>query len=125
MRSRRDHKLATEALDILASLWHIPILVIAIASIVTMIDGRGTEGDVLQPSLVSALLLVLTLFLSALLFHLTRGRNTRAQRRTPHLMRLLRFASTLLILHDMARLSSASNWNCGAARSRGSSSTVR
>ena len=94
---RRDHKLATEALDILASLWHIPILVIAIASIVAMIDGRGTERGVLQPSLVSALLLVLTLFLSALLFHLTRGRNSRAQRRMPHLTRLLRFGGTLLI----------------------------
>ncbi|SAL86286.1 mechanosensitive ion channel protein [Caballeronia terrestris] len=96
-RHRHGHKLATEALDILASLWHIPILLIAIASIVAMIDGRGTEGGVLQPSLVSAVLLVLTLFLSALLFHLTRVRNSRAQRRTPHLMRLLRFGGTLLI----------------------------
>ncbi|SIT44302.1 Small conductance mechanosensitive channel ion channel [Paraburkholderia piptadeniae] len=95
---RRDHKLATEALDILASLWHIPILLIAIASVVAIIDGRGEEGNVLRPSLLSALLLVLTLFVSALLLHLTRRRETRAQRRAPHLMRLLRFASTLLVL---------------------------
>ncbi|MBP0591503.1 mechanosensitive ion channel [Paraburkholderia sp. LEh10] len=95
---RRDHKLATEALDILASLWHIPILLIAIASVVAIIDGRGDEGNVLQPSLLSALLLVLTLFASALLLHLTRRKDTRAQRRAPHLMRLLRFASSLLIL---------------------------
>ncbi|CDY78103.1 Potassium efflux system KefA protein / Small-conductance mechanosensitive channel [Caballeronia glathei] len=94
---RHDHKLATEALEILASLWHIPILLIAIAAIIAMIDGRGMEGGVLQPSLVSALLLVLTLFLSALLLHLTRARNSRAQRRTPHLMRLLRFGGMLLI----------------------------
>ena len=95
---RRDHKLATEALDILASLWHIPILLIAVASAVAIIDGRAAEGDVLQPSLLSALSLVLTLFMSALLLHLTRRRDTRAQRRAPHLMRLLRFASTLLVL---------------------------
>lgn len=96
--SRRDHKFATEALDILASLWHIPILLIAIASVVAMIDGRGGEGDVLQPSVLSALSLVLTLFVSALVLHLTRRTDTRAHRRAPHLMRLLRFASTLLVL---------------------------
>ncbi|WP_429319322.1 mechanosensitive ion channel family protein [Paraburkholderia sp. GAS448] len=95
---RRDHKLATEALDILASLWHIPILVIAIASVFTIIDARGSEENVLRPSLLSALLLVLTLFVSALLIHVTRRRDTRAYHRAPHLMRLLRFASTLLIL---------------------------
>ncbi len=95
---RRDHKLATEALDILASLWHIPILLIAIASVVAIIDARGSEENVLQPSLLSGLLLVLTLFVSALLMHVTRRRDTRAHRRAPHLMRLLRFASTLLTL---------------------------
>jgi small conductance mechanosensitive channel len=95
---RRDHKLATEALDILASLWHIPILLMAIASVVAIVDGRGAEGDVLRPSLLSALLLVLTLFVSALLLHVTRRRDTRAQRRAPNLMRLSRFASTLLTM---------------------------
>ncbi|MEM5460784.1 mechanosensitive ion channel family protein [Paraburkholderia phytofirmans] len=95
---RRDHKLATEALDILASLWNIPVLLIAIASVFTIVDARGSEENVLQPSLLSALLLVLTLFVSALLMHVTRRRDTRAQRRAPHLMRLLRFVSTLLVL---------------------------
>ncbi|SAL14196.1 mechanosensitive ion channel protein [Caballeronia peredens] len=93
---RRDHKLATEALDILASLWHIPLLLIAAASVVAIIDGRGAERDVLRPSLLSGALLVLTLFASALLLHLSRPRNTRAQRRAPHLARLLRFACVLL-----------------------------
>ncbi|BDC42387.1 hypothetical protein PTKU15_56840 [Paraburkholderia terrae] len=95
---RRDHKFATEALDILASLWHIPILLIAIASVVAIIDGRGEEGNVLQPSLLSALFLVLTLFVSALLLHLTRRKDSRVQRRAPHLMRLLRFATMLFLL---------------------------
>jgi small conductance mechanosensitive channel len=95
---RRDHKLATEALDILASLWHIPILLIAVASVVATIAGRSDEGNVWQPSLLSALLLVFTLFASALLPHLTRRRDSRAERRAPHLMRLLRFASSLLVL---------------------------
>ncbi|KIG02993.1 mechanosensitive ion channel family protein [Caballeronia concitans] len=96
--SRRDHRFATEALDILASLWHIPILLIAAASVVAILDGRGTEGTVLRPSLLSAALLVLTLFASALLMHLARRRDTRAQRRAPHLMRLGRFVCTLLVL---------------------------
>jgi small conductance mechanosensitive channel len=95
---RRDHKLATEALDILASLWHFPILLFAIASVVAIIDARGSEENILRPSLLSALLLVLTLFVSALLMHVTRRRDARAHRRAPHLMRLLRFASALLVL---------------------------
>ncbi|AQH00802.1 mechanosensitive ion channel protein MscS [Burkholderia sp. KK1] len=95
---RRDHQFATEALDILASLWHIPMLLIAAASVVAILDGRGAEGDVLRPSLLSAVLLVLTLFVSALLLHLTRRRDTRAQRRAPHLTRLLRFGCTLVVL---------------------------
>ncbi|BAN26591.1 mechanosensitive ion channel family protein [Caballeronia insecticola] len=95
---RRDHQLATEALDIVASLWHIPILLIAVALVVAIIDGRGAEGDVLRPSLASAALLVVTLFASALLLHFTRRRDTRAQRRAPHLARLTRFGSTLLVL---------------------------
>lgn len=95
---RRDHKLAMEALDILASLWHIPILLIATASVFAIIDARGSEENVLQPSLLSAFLLVLTLFMSALLMHVTRRKDTRAHRRAPHLMRLLRFGSTLLVL---------------------------
>ena len=95
---RRDHQFATEALDILASLWHIPILLIAVASVVAIIDGRGAEGDVLRPSLLSAALLVLTLFASALLLHLTRRRDTRARRRAPHLTRLLHFGCTLVVL---------------------------
>jgi small conductance mechanosensitive channel len=95
---RRDHKFATEALDILASLWHIPILLIAVASVVAIIDGRGAEVNVLRPSLISALLLVLTLFVSALMLHVTRRTDLRVQRRAPHLMRLVRFTSSLLIL---------------------------
>ncbi|WP_415749441.1 mechanosensitive ion channel family protein [Caballeronia sp. J97] len=95
---RRDHQFATEALDILASLWHIPILLIAVAAVVAIVDGRGAEGDVLRPSVLSAALLVLTLFASAMLLHLTRRRDARARRRAPHLARLLRFGCTLLVL---------------------------
>ena len=95
---RRDHKFATEALDILASLWHIPILLIAVASVVAIVDGRGAEMNVLRPSLISASLLVLTLFVSALMLHMTRRTDSRAHRRAPHLMRLVRFTSTLVIL---------------------------
>ncbi|XUW90546.1 mechanosensitive ion channel family protein [Burkholderia sp. M6-3] len=95
---RRDHQFATEALDILASLWHIPILLIAAASVVAILDGRGAEGDVLRPSLLSAALLVLTLFVSALMRHFTRQRDPRSRRRAPHLTRLLHFACTLGVM---------------------------
>ena len=95
---RTNHKAATDAFDVLAALWHVPVLVLATASVVATLGGSGSNENVLQISVVTALLLVLAFFLSAIVLRLTRPRNARARRRSPYLTRLLRFSGTLLTL---------------------------
>jgi small conductance mechanosensitive channel len=95
---RSDHKAATDAFEVLAALWHVPVLVLATASVVATLGGSGSSENVLQISVVTALLLVLAFFLSAIVLRLTRPRSVRARRRSPYLTRLLRFFGTLLTL---------------------------
>jgi small conductance mechanosensitive channel len=95
---RNDHKAATDAFDVLAALWHVPVLVLAAASVVATLGGSGSSENVLQISIVTALLLVLAFFVSAIVLRMTRPRNARARRRSPYLTRLLRFGGTLLTL---------------------------
>ena len=86
---RNDHKVATEAFDVLASLWHVPD-----AGARDRLGGRDdrrrrrSSENVLQISVVTALLLVLAFFLSAIVLRLTRPRSARARRRSPYLTRL-------------------------------------
>ncbi|WP_414695123.1 mechanosensitive ion channel protein MscS, partial [Paraburkholderia sp.] len=95
---RHGHKALTEVLDVLASLWQLPMLLLAGASIVATFGGIGSRDDVLQISVVSALLLVLAFFLSAVVLRITRPNPARVRRRSPYLRRLLRFAGTLLVV---------------------------
>ncbi len=95
---RHRHKAATEVFEVLASLWHLPMLLLAAASIVATIGAIGSSENVLQISVVTALLLVLAFFLSAVVLRLTRPDPTRVRRRSPYLRRLLRFAGTLFTL---------------------------
>jgi small-conductance mechanosensitive channel len=95
---RHDHKAATDAFDALASLWHVPVLVLATASVVATIGGSGSNENVLQISVVTALFLVLAFFMSAIVLRATRPRNIRRHRRSPYLRRLLQFAGTLATL---------------------------
>lgn len=95
---RNHHKAATDAFDLLAALWHVPVLVLATASVVATLGGSGSSENVLQISVVTALMLVLAFFLSAIVLRMTRPRSARARRRSPYLSRLLRFFGTLLTL---------------------------
>nr|WP_245621159.1 mechanosensitive ion channel family protein [Paraburkholderia ferrariae] len=95
---RHDHKALTEIFDVLASLWHLPMLLLAVASVVATLGGIGSSENVLQISIVTALLLVLAFFLSAIVRRVTRPDMTRVRRRSPYLRRLLRFAGTLVIV---------------------------
>src|SRR4051794_28045488 len=95
---RTHHKAATDAFDLLAALWHVPVLVLATASVVATLGGSGSSENVLQISVVTALLLVLAFFLSAIVLRMTRPRSPRPRRRSPYLTRLLRFCGTLLTL---------------------------
>jgi moderate conductance mechanosensitive channel len=95
---RHQHKAATDAFEVLASLWHVPVLLLASASVIATIGGSGSNENVLQISVVTALFLVLAFFLSAIVLRVTRPRDIRRHRRSPYLRRLLQFVGTLVTL---------------------------
>ncbi len=95
---RHGHKAATDAFDVLAALWHLPILMLAAVSVVATIAGIGTSENVLQISVLTALLLVLAFFMSAIVLRITRPPDARRRRRSPYVSRLLRFVGTLTVL---------------------------
>jgi small-conductance mechanosensitive channel len=96
---RVRHKAATEAFDVLASLWQLPVLLLAAASVIATLAGIGASENVLQISIVTALLLVLAFFLSAIVRRMTRPDERRARRRrSAYVTRLVRFIGTLVTL---------------------------
>jgi small-conductance mechanosensitive channel len=97
---RQAHKAMNETFSIIASLWHVPMLLLSAASIMATLLGTDSSEHVLQKAIGSALLMVVAFFLTAIVRHLTRSPE-RAKRRMRHgqsvyLIRLVRFFGSLL-----------------------------
>jgi moderate conductance mechanosensitive channel len=97
---RQAHKALNETFSIIASLWHVPMLLLSAASIFATLLGTDSSEHVLQKAIASALLMVVAFFLTAIVRHLTRSPE-RSQRRMRHgqsvyLIRLVRFFGSLL-----------------------------
>ncbi|TKC86720.1 mechanosensitive ion channel family protein [Trinickia terrae] len=96
---RVRRKAATEAFDVLASLWQLPMLLLVGASVVATLAGLDSSENVLQISVVTALMLVLAFFLCAVVMRMTRAAEAPARRRrSAYVTRLLRFVGTLITL---------------------------
>ncbi|HLX01298.1 MAG TPA: mechanosensitive ion channel family protein [Trinickia sp.] len=96
---RVRRKAATEAFEVLASIWQLPMLLLAGASVAATLAGMDSSENVLQISVVTALLLVLAFFLCAVVMRVTRLDEVRARRRrSAYVTRLLRFIGTLVTL---------------------------
>ena len=97
---RNAHRAMNETFAIIASLWHVPMLLLCVASIFATLMGTDSSEHVLQKAIGSALLMVVAFFLTAIIRHLTRSPD-RAKRRLRHgqsvyLIRLVRFFGSLL-----------------------------
>jgi small-conductance mechanosensitive channel len=97
---RQAHKAMNETFSIIASLWHVPMLLLSAASIVATLLGTDSSEHVLQKAIGSALLMVVAFFLTAIVRHLTRS-SDRSRRRLRHgrsvyLTRLVRFFGSML-----------------------------
>ncbi|WP_246327173.1 mechanosensitive ion channel domain-containing protein [Burkholderia guangdongensis] len=98
---RTGHRAATEMADFAAAIWPVPVLLLAFAAVFgTLADSRASS-NLLQTSVVTALLLVLAFFLSAIVLRVTRpnAAHRRARRnRSAYVARLVRFAGSLVTL---------------------------
>ncbi|MDR5738783.1 MULTISPECIES: mechanosensitive ion channel family protein [unclassified Caballeronia] len=95
---RHTRKAATETFDVVASLWQLPLLLLASASVVATLAGIGTSENVLQMAIATAGLLVVAFFLSAIVIRITRPKSRRPRRQSAYVRRLVKFFGTLIVV---------------------------
>ena len=98
---RTGHRATTEMAEFAAWLWPVPVLLLAFAAVFGTLAGSRTSSNLLQTSIVTALLLVLAFFLSAVVLRITRPNpaHRRVRRnQSAYVARLVRFAGSLATL---------------------------
>src|ERR1700712_204416 len=95
---RSRHKAATETFEVFGSLWHLPMLLLLAVSVIGTLAGIGTSENVLQLDIASAGLLVIGLFLSAIVLHVTKLPERKTRRQSAYVRRLVRYVGRLLVL---------------------------
>ncbi|WP_260463830.1 mechanosensitive ion channel family protein [Burkholderia sp. Bp8963] len=98
---RTQHRATTEMAEFAAWVWPVPVLLLAFAAVLGTLAGSSTSSNLLQTSVVTALLLVLAFFLSAVVLRITRPNPTHRRVRrnqSAYIARLVRFAGSLVTL---------------------------
>ncbi|WP_250471975.1 mechanosensitive ion channel family protein [Caballeronia sp. GAFFF1] len=95
---RNTRKAATETFEVVASLWQLPLLLLACASVVATLAGIGTSENVLQMAIATAGLLVVAFFLSAIVIRITRPKSRRPRRQSAYVRRLVKFVGTMIVV---------------------------
>jgi small conductance mechanosensitive channel len=95
---RNTRKAATETFEVVASLWQVPLLLLACASVVATLAGIGTSENVLQMAIATAGLLVVAFFLSAIVIRITRPKSRRPRRQSAYVRRLVKFVGTMIVV---------------------------
>jgi moderate conductance mechanosensitive channel len=94
---RNSHKAATETFEVVGSLWQVPMLLLAAASVIATLAGIGTSENVLQMAIATAGLLVIGLFLSAIVLRMTKLPQRKTRRQSAYVRRLVRFMGRLIV----------------------------
>jgi small-conductance mechanosensitive channel len=94
---RNSHKAATETFEVVGSLWQVPMLLLAAASVIATLAGIGTSENVLQMAIATAGLLVIGLFLSAIVLRVTKLPQRKTRRQSAYVRRLVRFLGRLTV----------------------------
>ncbi|WP_277185511.1 mechanosensitive ion channel family protein [Caballeronia sp. BR00000012568055] len=94
---RNTRKAATETFEVVASLWQLPLLLLASASVIATLAGIGTSENVLQMAIATAGLLVVAFFLSAIVVRITRPKSRRPRRQSAYVRRLVKFVGTMIV----------------------------
>ncbi len=95
---RSTHKTATETREIVGALWHLPLLLLATASVIGTLAGIGASENVLQMDIASAGLLVIALFLSAIVLRVTKLQQPKTRRQSAYVRRLVKYFGRLIVL---------------------------
>ncbi|MGI4861024.1 MAG: mechanosensitive ion channel domain-containing protein [Janthinobacterium lividum] len=106
---RVRQKALTEIFELLGTLWHIPMLLLAVIAVTATLAGLDSSTDALRRAIVTALLLVLAFFITAVVRRITRapgsvgyggggpGDARRQRRPSGYVGRFVHFFGTLLV----------------------------
>ncbi|TCK43074.1 small conductance mechanosensitive channel [Paraburkholderia sp. BL8N3] len=95
---RHNRRAATETFEVVASLWQVPMLLLASASVIATLAGIGTSENVLQMAIATAGLLVVAFFLNAIVLRMTRLKTKKPRRQSAYVQRLVKFIGTLIVV---------------------------
>ncbi|MCK0764654.1 mechanosensitive ion channel family protein [Chromohalobacter beijerinckii] len=93
-RYRRDKRASSELIQVIGSLWHVPILLMVVVSLVAILTSEGDSRSAFAKAIVTAGLLVVTLIINGLI-HRHAEQPSKLRRQSQYRRRLLRFGYTL------------------------------
>lgn len=92
---RQAHTISRQLTVLIANLWHIPVLLVIVASILAIVLAGGSTQTAFSRAVICAVLLVLALVLTSLLYR-QREKASRQVSNSNYARRLSRFGYTLL-----------------------------
>ncbi|MCK0744385.1 mechanosensitive ion channel family protein [Chromohalobacter nigrandesensis] len=93
-RYRRDKRASSELIQVIGSLWHVPILLMVVVSLIAILTSEGDSRSAFAKAIVTAGLLVVTLIVNGLI-HRHAEQPSRLRRQSQYRRRLMRFGYTL------------------------------
>ncbi|WP_277811100.1 mechanosensitive ion channel family protein [Chromohalobacter canadensis] len=93
-RYRRDKRASSELIQVIGSLWHVPILLMVVVSLVAILTSEGDSRSAFAKAIVTAGLLVVTLIINGLI-HRHAEQPSKLRRQSQYRRRLVRFGYTL------------------------------
>ncbi|MCK0713796.1 mechanosensitive ion channel family protein [Chromohalobacter sarecensis] len=96
-RYRRDKRASSELIQVIGSLWHVPILLMVVVSLIAILTSEGDSRSAFAKAVVTAGLLVMTLIVNGLV-HRHAEQPSKLRRQSQYRRRLVRFGYTLVHL---------------------------
>ncbi|OLO10271.1 mechanosensitive ion channel protein MscS [Chromohalobacter japonicus] len=93
-RYRRDKRASSELIQVIGSLWHVPMLLMIVVSLVAILTSEGDSRSAFAKAIVTAGLLVVTLIINGLI-HRHAEQPSKLRRQSQYRRRLVRFGYTL------------------------------
>ncbi|MBZ5875628.1 mechanosensitive ion channel family protein [Chromohalobacter sp.] len=100
-RYRRDKRASSELIQLVGALWHVPVLLMVVVSLVAILTSQGDSRSAFAKAIVTAGLLVVTLIVNGLV-HRHAEQPSKQRRQSQYRRRLVRFGYTLAHLVSWA-----------------------
>ncbi|MCI0511316.1 small-conductance mechanosensitive channel [Chromohalobacter marismortui] len=93
-RYRRDKRASSELIQVVGTVWHMPVLLMVVVSLIAILTSEGDSRSAFAKAIVTAGLLVVTLIVNGLI-HRHAEQPSKVRRQSQYRRRLVRFGYTL------------------------------